>query len=551
MTPATAPHAGLSRLAKLLGEWRLLIYLVLGFACAIAGVLWYLSSLQKELVQSATRHSAQLYTQALADFRTLYTSEVVGVARSSGLAVSHDYQGKPHTIPLPATLSMLLGKRLGEHIPGAKTRLYSPYPFPWRAAEGGLHDDFGQAAWQALNQQPEQAYSRIVSSDGRLALRYATADRMREACVNCHNSHPDSPKRDWRVGEVRGILEVELPLDSALDQVRDNLHGTFWLLSSLALLGSLSIGWVITRLKRLSHELQLRVDERTRELREAQSELVATARQAGMAEIASNVLHNVGNVLNSVNISADLIGRRLRTSKAQGLTKAVQLINEHAADLGDFMSRDEKGKLLPGYLNQLVEALAAERQGMVEELGQLTKSIDHIKEIVAVQQSYAGASSLVEPVQITDLLEDALRMHAGALVRHQVQVVREYAEVPLLLLDKHRLLLILINLISNAKYAMSGLDDHAQTMTLSVEMLPDSTLRIRVKDQGEGIAPENLTRIFAHGFTTRKEGHGFGLHSCAVAALEMGGRLTAHSDGPGKGALFTLELPFRTAGDNL
>ncbi|MDP3814514.1 hypothetical protein, partial [Pseudomonas sp.] len=159
MTPAAARHAGLSRLAQLLGEWRLLIYLVLGFACAIAGVLWYISSLQEELVQSATRHSAQLYTQALADFRTLYTSEVVRVARSSGLAVSHDYQGKPHTIPLPATLSMLLGKRLGEHIPGAKTRLYSPYPFPWRGAEGGLHDDFGQAAWLALNQQPEQAYS--------------------------------------------------------------------------------------------------------------------------------------------------------------------------------------------------------------------------------------------------------------------------------------------------------------------------------------------------------------------------------------------------------
>ncbi|HUE90982.1 DAHL domain-containing protein [Pseudomonas sp.] len=300
-----------------------------------------------------------------------------------------------------------------------------------------------------------------------------------------------------------------------------------------------------------NESLEQRVQERTRELREAQSELVSTARQAGMAEIASNVLHNVGNVLNSVNVSADMVSRQVRGSKAQGLAKAVQLINEHSGDLGNFMTHDEKGKLLPGYLNQLVAVLASEQQGIVEELAQLTKSIDHIKEIVAIQQSYAGAASMVEPVQITDLLEDALCMHAGALVRHQVQVVKAYAEVPVLLLDKHRLLLILINLISNAKYAMSGLDDHSQTMTLSVEMLPDSTLRICVKDEGEGIAPENLTMIFAHGFTTRKEGHGFGLHSCAVAALEMGGRLTAHSDGPGKGALFTLELPFRTAGDNL
>lgn len=546
--PARADRrAVLLRLAKLLGEWRILIYLVLGFACAIAGVLWYTSNLQEELVRSSTHHSAQLYSQALADFRTLYTSEVVAVARSSGLAVTHDYQGKPRTIPLPATLSMLLGERLGERLGGARTRLYSPYPFPWRAAEGGLHDDFGQAAWLALNQQPDQAYSRIVGRDGRLMLRYASADRMREACVGCHNSHPASPKRDWQVGDVRGILEVELPLDNALVQVRDNMHGTFWLLSSLALLGSISIGWVITSLKRLSHELQIRVDERTRELRETQSELVASAHQAGMAEVASNVLHNVGNVLNSVNISADLVDRRVRASKAQGLAKAVQLINEHAADLGDFLSRDEKGKLLPGYLNQLVAALAAEQQGIAEELGQLHKSVDHIKEIVATQQSYAGASSIVEPLRVTDLLEDALRIHAGALGRHQVSVVKEYAELPPLLLDKHRLLLILVNLISNAKYAMSTADDRSRTMTLSVQLLDEHTLRICVKDEGEGIAPENLTRIFAHGFTTRQGGHGFGLHSCALAAKAMEGRLTAHSDGPGQGAVFSLDLPFKPA----
>ncbi|HLA29613.1 MAG TPA: ATP-binding protein, partial [Pseudomonas sp.] len=283
----------------------------------------------------------------------------------------------------------------------------------------------------------------------------------------------------------------------------------------------------------------------TRELRQTQSELVSTARQAGMAEIASNVLHNVGNVLNSVNVSADLVSRKMRGSKAQGLAKAVQLINEHGDDLGDFITRDEKGKLLPGYLNQLTEALAAEQQGIVEELAQLSKSIDHIKEIVATQQSYAGASSLVEPVQITDLLEDALRIHAGALSRQQIRVIKAYGELPLLLLDKHRLLLILVNLISNAKQAMAGLDERLRALTLSVKLLDPHNLRICVQDQGEGIAPENLTRIFAHGFTTRQDGHGFGLHSCVLAAKEMGGSLTAHSDGAGKGATFTLELPLQ------
>ncbi|MHC8328655.1 DAHL domain-containing protein [Pseudomonas sp. LB1P83] len=299
-------------------------------------------------------------------------------------------------------------------------------------------------------------------------------------------------------------------------------------------------------LKTANDDLEKRVEERTRELKDTQSELLDTARQAGMAEIATNVLHNVGNVLNSVNISADLVSRKLRSSKAQGLGKAMQLVNEHQGDLGTFLTQDEKGKLLPGYLNQLVDAIALEQQSMTEELAQLTKSVDHIKDIVATQQSYAGANSLMEPLHISELLEDALRMNSGALTRHHVTVVKEYNEVPQVMGDKHRLLLILINLISNAKYAMSDLSNRPRQMTLGVKIVEDSTLQISVKDDGEGIAPENMTRIFAHGFTTRKEGHGFGLHSCALAAIEMNGHLSAHSDGPGKGAQFTLQIPLKT-----
>ncbi|MDY0833016.1 MULTISPECIES: DAHL domain-containing protein [unclassified Pseudomonas] len=307
----------------------------------------------------------------------------------------------------------------------------------------------------------------------------------------------------------------------------------------------------INRVNRALHvvneSLEQRVEERTRELKDAQSELMDSARQAGMAEIATNVLHNVGNVLNSVNISAELVTRKLRTSKALGLGKAMQLINEHRRDLGTFLTEDEKGKLLPDYLNQLVEAIATEQQGLTEELAQLSKSVDHIKDIVSTQQSYAGASTLLEPVHISALMEDALRMNSGALSRHHVTVVKDYHDVPEIMADKHRLLLILVNLISNAKYAMSNLTDRTRKMTLTVMPLDDGTLQISVKDEGEGIPAENMTRIFTHGFTTRKEGHGFGLHSCALAALEMKGRLTAHSDGPGKGALFTLHIPLEPA----
>jgi signal transduction histidine kinase len=285
------------------------------------------------------------------------------------------------------------------------------------------------------------------------------------------------------------------------------------------------------------------------ELDAAHKQLVEASRQAGMAEIATNVLHNVGNVLNSVNVSASVVSSTLRDSRAHGLTRAVQLMNEHAADLGDFLTHDARGKLLPDYLSQLAQALAMEQQGMMRELKHLATSIDHIKSVVATQQSSAGTSSIIEPVLICELLDDALRMNDGVLARHGVSVVREFAEVPQLMLDRQQLLQIMVNLISNARHAMENMPGALQQITLRVALVAGNSLRIAVRDEGEGIPAENLTRIFVHGFTTRKTGHGFGLHSCALSARQMGGTLTAHSDGPGRGATFTLDLPINTVPD--
>ena len=361
------------------------------------------------------------------------------------------------------------------------------------------------------------------------------------------------------VAERLDELTTHLNQDQqAADLIDQKYHNYLLVFSTLlvALLLYLAIRLLrsfaeINRVNRALHtanaSLEQRVEKRTRQLKDAQSELLDSARQAGMAEIATNVLHNVGNVLNSVNISAELVARKLRTSKASGLGKAMQLINEHPDDLGTYLREDEKGKLLPGYLNQLVEAIAVEQQGLTDELAQLSKSVDHIKDIVSTQQSYAGVSSVLEPLQVSALMDDALRMNSGALNRHHVTVVKEYADVPQIMADKHRLLLIMVNLISNAKYAMSNLTDRPRQITLSIQTVEDNILQISVKDEGEGIPAENMTRIFTHGFTTRKEGHGFGLHSCALAAIEMNGRLTAYSDGPGKGALFTLQIPLNDA----
>ena len=296
--------------------------------------------------------------------------------------------------------------------------------------------------------------------------------------------------------------------------------------------------------------LEQRVVERTEELSVAQGELLAAARQAGMAEIANNVLHNVGNVLNSVNVSAGLVSSKVRESKLQGLVKAVQLLDSHTADLGGFLTSDEKGKVLPGYLSKVTGALSAERQDIVDELDKLTKSVDHIKDIVATQQAYSGSVSTVEVAKLSDLFEDALRMNAGALSRHRVGVTCSAEGIPPLLLDKHRLLQILVNLISNSKNAMEGVADRTGQIDLRARVVGEDDderrVRISVTDNGCGIAADHLSRIFVHGFTTRKNGHGFGLHSCAIAAKDMGGTLTVSSDGCDKGTTFTLEIPYRS-----
>ena len=281
------------------------------------------------------------------------------------------------------------------------------------------------------------------------------------------------------------------------------------------------------------------------ELARMHGQLLEVSRQAGMAEVATSVLHNVGNVLNSVNVSSSLISDKIRTSRVGSLAKAVALLQAHEQDLAGFLGSDPKGRQLPAYLRSLADHLAREHEDILQELKSLAGNVDHIKEIVATQQSYARVVGVVESLPVVDLVEDALRLNAGAMERHRVQVIREYFEVPPILVDKHKVLQILVNLIRNAKYALEDRGHTDKRLVLQVGMNGNNMVKISVIDNGIGIAPENLTRVFEHGFTTRKEGHGFGLHNGALAARELGGSLLAHSEGPGKGATFTLALPRR------
>jgi signal transduction histidine kinase len=314
------------------------------------------------------------------------------------------------------------------------------------------------------------------------------------------------------------------------------MQHALWLVGGLALGALLAWGW--------SRSLRRLVRAQTDVIRRNHKELLTISRQAGMAEVATSVLHNVGNVLNSVNVSATLAANELRESRSENVSLVANLLKEHAADLGHFMAHNPKGRQLPDYLAKLGERLVDEKRSILGEMESLIQNIEHINDIIATQQNYAKVKGVTETVRVTDLIDNAFRMNFGALERHNIHVFREYdpAHAPRVTVEKHKVLQIFVNLVSNAKYACAESNQPEKHLTIRVTNGGDR-VKISFADNGVGIPGENLTRIFNHGFTTRKNGHGFGLHSSAIAAREMGGALLAHSEGPGRGATFTLELP--------
>lgn len=295
---------------------------------------------------------------------------------------------------------------------------------------------------------------------------------------------------------------------------------------------------------RQSHErLEQRVEQRTRELRETQRKLVDSALAAGRAEVATNVLHNVGNVLNSVNVNAELMNERLHERQWTALRKVADLLHEHEGNLVGLFGEGGRGHVLPAYLDQLATQQRESRDVLVDYVLQLRKQIDHIKDIVVLQQKHARSVGLVEEIEIVSVVEDAVSINLSAIERHDVTVVREYDDVPPVRIHKHKVLQVLVNLISNAKYALADTPRDERRITVRVSQPNAEHVRIAILDNGCGIAPELLTSIFQHGFTTRQEGHGFGLHASSLAATEMGAALHAASDGSGRGACFTLDLP--------
>jgi len=270
------------------------------------------------------------------------------------------------------------------------------------------------------------------------------------------------------------------------------------------------------------------------------------SRQAGIAEIATGVLHNIGNALTNANVLTSVMSEKVTKSKVPGLAKAVALIHDHQTDLPNFLSQDRQGQQLVPYLTQLATHLNDELADHQKELSKLEENLRHVKEILGTQQSLAKSSNVIEAVDVKEAIEKSLAVVGASMRRHQIEVEFSAETTPIVSCDRVKLSQVLVNLMTNAKDAIrdSGTTERRIRVRLATEA---GQAVVEVVDTGVGIKPEDLQRIFSQGFTTKPDGHGFGLSYSVLAAGEMGGKLTAASDGPGHGATFRLALPLQPA----
>ncbi|MCE3230221.1 MAG: luxQ [Alphaproteobacteria bacterium] len=275
------------------------------------------------------------------------------------------------------------------------------------------------------------------------------------------------------------------------------------------------------------------------------NQLIMSARRAGMADISTSVLHNVGNVLNHLNTSVTMIHDKIDQSKISNLLKISKLLSEHQEDMDAFLAKDPQGQLIPNYIIKLADIWSEDKKYIVEEISALTHSVQHIKEIVVKQNAFSSSLGVVEKVAITDIIEDALTLNKTAYERAQIEIIRDFSPLKPVSIDRVKLLQIIVNLIKNSLESLLENKTKTKKISLRIQEKDESHFMIQVSDNGVGILPQNLKKMFSYGFTTKKTGHGFGLHVSAIAAQEMGGNFLVESQGAGKGATFTLTLPYQ------
>jgi signal transduction histidine kinase/ActR/RegA family two-component response regulator len=482
--------------------------LALVLLMALGLTAWQVSRVQNELLQETAIHNASLYSEAIAEFRSVYTSEVVARVTAHGITAAHDYEARDGTIPLPATLSMTLGERIATHHSGAAARLYSPHPFPWRRESGGLRDAFAVEAWEQLTQSPDSAYHRIEEGGAVPVLRYAVADRMRESCVGCHNSHPKSPKADWQIGDVRGVLEISYPMEGLSKEAQMGVMRPFWTLAGVSTVAFLALGLVLRRLRKLPDELAERALVAEKERGNLASQLHQAQKVETVGTLAGGIAHDFNNLLTPIR----------------------------------------------GYLDLSIENLPrgdAMRQDLEAALTATERARDLVRRILTFSRQ---SEPHLEAIDLQTTIDEVLALMRASLPSSVVIRTTIEEGCSRILGDSAQLQQVLLNVFTNAGYAMEG--NGVIELTLSmVDVDPREAdarpglhegpyVRTTIRDSGSGMDRATLARIFDPFFTTKPVGAGTGLGLSVAHGIvsSHGGDIVVNSE-PGAGTTVDIYLP--------
>ena len=523
-TPSPSQTAQPGKLARQRHQWHLLYYVLAAFNLLTVGFTLRLNHQMQEAFARSVEVSTA-WERRLKDYGDLITIAQAVQARCNNVFITRDAARQRGEMQLAYdNFKTRIRAKRGEALMAVET-----------SESSKLIKDFDNL---------RLAVDSMVETAEELFDRFPT-DKPDEAARRLVNVN-----RDY-AGIMAVLSDLRLRVSGIQTRIFDKQMDEF---SRLRRMEFVVTGLVLVMLGSTvfyGGRITRRMNEDAEALDRAQHELVDTARRAGMAEIATGVLHNVGNVLNSVNVSASLVAESVRKSKIGNVERVAKMLTENETRLAEFLTTDPKGKQVPAFLTTLSAHLLEEQTRALKELDSLTQSVEHVKTIIAMQQNYARVTGIHETMSVVDVVEDALRLNAISFTRHEIRVRREFESKPTATMERHKVMQILVNLLTNAKHALDKPEVKDKTLVVRVALNGTEFVRISVVDTGSGITPESMARLFQHGFTTKPQGHGFGLHHGALAAKEMGGSLTAHSEGEGCGATFTLEIPVRPPEDRI